>query len=127
MWMHTKKENPTITFISMEVTNIRATGNLGWTCTNLMARTWWYGWHKWNNISTLAIFWKMKLNYMSELFTCIKRDDSCGSGIKDSTQGSQLGTCSQNPFVTALIRNLTFWVISLAQANKYSMGLHCNL
>ena len=56
----------------------------------------------------------MTLKYMWDLFTWTKRYGNGGSGIRNVIQGGQLGTCSQNPFVTALIGNLTFWVVSLS-------------
>jgi len=69
-----------------------------------------YGWKKWNNISTL--------NYIWELFTWTNNNGSGGSGIKNVIEGGQLGTCSKNPFVTGLIKNLSFWVISLSSGKR---------
>ena len=57
----------------------------------------------------------MELNYTWEIFTWTKRN---GSGIKNVIQGGQLGTCYQNLFVTALIRNITFWVVSLSSRKQ---------
>jgi len=71
----------------MEVTNIQATGNPSWTCINLMALTQRHGCHKWNNIFSIKISIKMKLNYKWEIFTWTKSDGSGGSGIKNAIQG----------------------------------------
>lgn len=55
----------------------------------------------------------MRLRYLWEAFTWIKKDGNGGNGIKNAMQGQLLGKPSQNPFVNALNENNFFWVILL--------------
>lgn len=60
----------------------------------------------------------MELNYMWQPLPWTKRDGSGGSGITNVIHGCQLGTCFQIPYLTTLIRNLTFRVVSLSSGKQ---------